>query len=178
MKKLLALAAAGVIALAATAMTATPSSAFPGPGNSQQWKRLQGPNNFKNPGNFQGPKKFGNFHGPGDFKPNKKFGNNWKPPHHGNYPKPPKFNKYTKFPKHYPHHNNFVGPFVFGLALGAIVNNAYAYDYAGLSPHQIWCLKNYPNTYNPATNLFYIKPGVVAVCVSPYSAGPVGYIPY
>jgi hypothetical protein len=202
MNKLLALAAAGVIAISATAMTAAPSFAAPGGGNwqgqNQQWKKFQGgqnwqgPKNFqggpKNFGNVQGPKKFSNYQGPKKFNgnwngPKKNWNNNWngqKPPFHGNYPKKkwPKYAKWQKWQKHHHHHNNFVGPFVFGLALGAIANNAYANDYAGLSPHQLWCLRAYPNTYNPATNLFYVRPGVPAVCVSPYSSGPIGYFPY
>ena len=34
-------------------------------------------------------------------------------------------------------------------------------------PHLAWCLAHY-KTYNPATNRFFIKRGVSAVCVSPY----------
>ncbi len=189
MKKLLALAAAGAIALAATAVTTVPSHAAPGQGKwqnqqwqgNQQFKRFQGQGqgNWQRSKNFQGPKNFGNYQGQkkfnGNWNKNWNGPNNWKG--HGNYPK--KFPKYAKYPKfHHHHHNNFVGPFVFGLALGAIANNAYAHDYAGLSPHQLWCLRAYPNTYNPATNTFYVRPGVVAVCVSPYSSGPIGYLPY
>lgn len=203
MKKLLALAAAGVIALATTAATTAPSyAAYQGNWKQdQQWKKFQGGQKFKNPGgnwqgqkfkNFggnwqsqknlkwQGQKKFSKFQGQQNWQKNWNGPKNWKgpkPPFHGNYPHKPPFKKYVKFPKHH-HHNNFVGPFVFGLALGAIANNAFAYDYAGLTPHQLWCLREYPNTYDPDTNLFYIRPGVVAVCVSPYSSGPVGYIPY
>jgi hypothetical protein len=186
MNKLLALATAGALALGMVAATAIPSQAAKWQNQNwqgQQWKK--GGQNFQKFGNFQGH-KFKQFHGGQNFK----FGNNnwkkfdgpknygnWKPPYHGNYPKAPPFKKYTKYPKH--HHQQFnPAPFIFGFALGAIVSNAYAYDY-GLTPHQLWCLKAYPNTYNPATNLFYIKPGVVAVCVSPYSGGgPVGYFPY
>lgn len=191
MNKLLALAAAGVVAIAASATTVAPSVAAPGwQGNqNQQWKKFQGqgqgnwqgPKNYQGnwqgpknyQGNWQGPKNYGNWQGQKNWNKNWNGQNKWKPPYAG-YPKPP---KYAKWPRHH-HHNNFVGPFVFGLTLGAIANNAYSYSYSGLSPHQLWCLRAYPNTYNPATNTFYVRPGVVAVCVSPYSAGPVGYYPY
>jgi hypothetical protein len=36
------------------------------------------------------------------------------------------------------------------------------------SAHVDWCLWRY-RTYNPATNTFFIRRGVPAVCVSPYS---------
>jgi hypothetical protein len=186
MNKLLALAAAGALALGMVAATAVPSQAAKWQNQNdwqgQQWKKggqFQKFGNFKNHqfNKYQGGQniqKYGKnnwqkWDGP------KNFGNNWKPPHHGNYPKTPPFKKYVK---KYPHHQHFnPAPFIFGFALGTIVSNAYAYDY-GLTPHQLWCLQAYPNTYNPATNLFYIKPGVLAVCVSPYSGGPVGYFPY
>jgi hypothetical protein len=44
----------------------------------------------------------------------------------------------------------------------------YRYQTYGVSPHVQWCLNRY-RTYNPATNLFFIKKGVPAVCVSPFS---------
>ena len=203
MNKLLALATAGALAFGMVAATAVPSQAaqfnWKGGGQSQQWKKSQGGQKFqkfsgknwnapKNLGKkWDGPKKYGNLQGPKSFgnvkqknwNAPKHYGNNWKPPH---YPKQPQFKKKFVKQKHYPkqhYKNNFnPAPFIFGFALGTIVSNAYAYDFAGLSPHQLWCLEAYPNTYNPATNLFYIRPGVVAVCVSPYSGGPVGYLPY
>jgi len=179
MKKLLALAAAGAIALATIAATAAPSHAGPGGGwQNQDWQGNDGWKKY--PGkNWQGPQNFGGNwqkkHWDGNWDGPKVYGNKWKP-HYGNYPYKPPFQKYVKVPKHHHHFNP--APFIFGFALGAIVSNAYAYDY-GLTPHQLWCLKAYPNTYNPATNLYYIKPGVVAVCVSPYSSGfHVGYPGY
>ena len=42
----------------------------------------------------------------------------------------------------------------------------YRYHH-GYDPHVAWCLSHY-QTYNPATNTYYRRPGVPAVCVSPY----------
>ena len=39
--------------------------------------------------------------------------------------------------------------------------------YRGYSPHVSWCLSHY-RTYNPATNTYFARPGVPAVCYSPY----------
>ena len=39
--------------------------------------------------------------------------------------------------------------------------------YRGYSPHVAWCLDHY-RTYNPATNTYFRRPGVPAVCYSPY----------
>ena len=39
--------------------------------------------------------------------------------------------------------------------------------YRGPSPHVSWCLSHY-RTYNPATNTYFARPGVPAVCYSPY----------
>ena len=39
--------------------------------------------------------------------------------------------------------------------------------YSGYSPHAAWCASHY-RTYNPATNTYYRRAGVPAVCYSPY----------
>lgn len=39
--------------------------------------------------------------------------------------------------------------------------------YGGYSPHAAWCLDRY-RTYNPATNTYFRRAGVPAVCYSPY----------
>jgi hypothetical protein len=47
----------------------------------------------------------------------------------------------------------------------------YNYRYQGggyTSAHVEWCLSRY-RTYNPATNTYFRKPGIPAVCYSPYS---------
>ena len=43
----------------------------------------------------------------------------------------------------------------------------YGGYYRGSSPHVAWCANHY-RTYNPATNTYFAKPGVPAVCYSPY----------
>jgi hypothetical protein len=43
----------------------------------------------------------------------------------------------------------------------------YGYYYGRYSPHVAWCLDHY-RTYNPATNTYFRRPGVPAVCYSPY----------
>ncbi len=44
----------------------------------------------------------------------------------------------------------------------------YNYGYgAARSSHVDWCLNRY-RTYNPATNTYFRKPGVPAVCYSPF----------
>jgi hypothetical protein len=45
---------------------------------------------------------------------------------------------------------------------------AYGYStYGGGSAHVQWCLNRY-RTYNPATNTYFIRVGVPAVCHSPF----------
>ncbi len=39
--------------------------------------------------------------------------------------------------------------------------------YYRANPHVTWCSHRY-RTYNPATNTYFRKPGVPAVCYSPY----------
>ncbi len=43
----------------------------------------------------------------------------------------------------------------------------YYGGYRAYSPHVAWCLSHY-RTYNPATNTYFRKPGVSAVCYAPY----------
>ena len=188
MKKLLALATAGAMALAVLAATANTSQAAPWQNQqnwqgqnwqgNQQWKKKksqgqhwQGQQNWSNNNWNQG-----NWNNP-----------QWKykqPPKFHAFPKPPpKFPKYAKYPKKpvYKHYQQFnAAPFVFGFALGALTA-PYWYDepvYAGYDPHVLWCLRAYPNTYNPARNTYYIRPGVIAVCISPYSQPPYPLYPY
>jgi hypothetical protein len=46
---------------------------------------------------------------------------------------------------------------------------AYGYYYGG-NAHVRWCLSRY-RTYNPATDSFFIRPGVPARCVAPFDYG-------
>ncbi len=86
-------------------------------------------------------------------------------------------------------HNNDTGAAI--AALGIVVGlaaiaaaNQHRYDtyygyppppryygtyrhFRGYSPHVAWCLDRY-RTYNPATNTYFRKPGVPAVCRSPF----------
>lgn len=66
----------------------------------------------------------------------------------------------------------FSAPLLFGFGFGPQFypyqyQSQYQYQNYGVSPHVQWCLSRY-RTYNPATNLFFIKKGVPAVCVSPF----------
>jgi hypothetical protein len=71
------------------------------------------------------------------------------------------------------HSNNWVAPFVFGSVLGYGLGSAYynqpyyGSGYYG-DAHVRWCMDRY-RTYNPATNTYFIRRGVPAVCYSPYS---------
>lgn len=75
---------------------------------------------------------------------------------------------------HHRHHgpNFFGGPFFLGLGLGLVAPRYYpAYPAYGArygNAHVQWCINRY-RTYNPATNTYFIRKGVPAVCVSPYS---------
>ena len=78
------------------------------------------------------------------------------------------------FPMHhhnFNHYNNgsgffFSTPFFFGLQFGPQYQQ---YPRFAGNPHIQWCASHY-KTYNPYTNTFFIKKGVPAVCVSPYSS--------
>lgn len=70
----------------------------------------------------------------------------------------------------YPQGNFFAfsgAPFFFGFSIGPQYQPRRHF-YRVANPHVRWCLNHY-RTYNPATNLFFIKKGVPAVCVSPFS---------
>jgi hypothetical protein len=58
---------------------------------------------------------------------------------------------------------------IFG-AIGALALNSGGanYGYAGPQSHVAWCDWRY-QTYNPATNTYFIRPGVPAACHSPYA---------
>lgn len=43
----------------------------------------------------------------------------------------------------------------------------YGGYHRGYDPHVAWCFDHY-RTYNPATNTYFRRPGVPAVCYSPY----------
>lgn len=93
-----------------------------------------------------------------------------KPKHwHNNYF--PHGNPYS-YNNLYPQGNYFAfsgAPFFFGFSIGPQYQyHQPRYLYRVGNPHVQWCLNHY-RTYNPATNLFFIKKGVPAVCVSPFS---------
>ena len=80
-----------------------------------------------------------------------------------------------------------LGPAMFGLGFGAAFVNPfwgpYYYSYYAPPPfapappmiypqtnwsaHVAWCQNRY-RTYNPATNTYFARPGVPAVCRSPF----------
>ena len=68
----------------------------------------------------------------------------------------------------------FSTPLLFGFSFGPQLYSyqtyqpLYPYQAYSMNPHVDWCLTHY-RTYNPATNLFFVKKGVPAVCVSPFS---------
>jgi hypothetical protein len=89
------------------------------------------------------------------------------------------------------HRNDGAGLAVFGAVLGLAAiaaANQHRYDYGyydyrpypgpyygyygrqyyrGYNPHVAWCLSHY-RSYNPATNTYFVRRGVPAVCYSPY----------
>jgi H+/Cl- antiporter ClcA len=74
---------------------------------------------------------------------------------------------------HYYHHEHSdIGPAIvagtiFGM-IGAALANSYHHPYDGYrDAHVRWCADHY-RTYNPATNMFYARPGVREYCHSPY----------
>lgn len=96
-----------------------------------------------------------------EWKKNKNWkGNNWN----GNWK------------QHHGFHGGFWLPFVLGGAVGYGLSQGYGpyYDYEpGPSyrysdAHVQWCFDHYPNTYNPVTNMYFVRPGVPAVCYSPF----------
>lgn len=169
MNKLIALATAGAVALAVLAAGVAPSQAAQ---NYKKWQQNGG--NWQGPSQNQGPqKKWANNNWPkqgqGPNWNNWQQNNNWWKHH-----KKPPYPHYPYYPNYY---NNGI-PFVFGLALGATLAQPYYDDgpgYATLSAHQRWCFDHYPNTYNPRTNTYYIRAGVIAVCYSPFSNPNIPY---
>jgi hypothetical protein len=64
------------------------------------------------------------------------------------------------------------GPFVLGLGLGTMYGYGAApypdYGYGGgWDGHVRWCESQY-RTYSPATDTFFIRPGVPARCIAPF----------
>src|SRR5665213_2182125 len=57
-------------------------------------------------------------------------------------------------------------PFFFGFGVGPGYDEPYS-NYAYNNPHVTWCMQHY-RTYNPATNTFFIRPGVPVQCVAPF----------
>ncbi len=127
MKKYLALAAAGAVALSVLAAGVAPSQAA-------KWHQQQNGNVWKK--KFQGPPQGGQgqqfFNGPqykmhsgppkwvNNGPPKNWSKNNWPS---NNWPK----NNWPKKQPHYYNNNNNIAPFFFGLALGAIAT-PYFYD--------------------------------------------------
>lgn len=85
-------------------------------------------------------------------------------------PYPPQHWK-KKAPWHGPRpYGGWVGPFLFGSMLGYGVGTYYGsapYYGSGYDAHVAWCLDRY-RTYNPRTNMYFLKRGVPAVCHSPF----------
>jgi hypothetical protein len=72
----------------------------------------------------------------------------------------------------------FIAPFLFaplfGWGMAGVYPHAYGYGYGypygayyGGNSHVQWCLAHY-RTYNPATNMYIARPGVWAVCYTPF----------
>ncbi len=152
MKKVLALGVAAVIGLGSlgVATTVTPANADPGQNWNQDWK-------FKNG-------QRGNWLRHSDNR-----GNNWQY-NRGNH-----WN--GKWSQHRGYRGSPILPLIIGGAIGYGIGSAYSapsysYDsgpsYRYSQAHVQWCLERYPNTYNPATNRYFSRPGVQAVCYSPY----------
>ncbi len=57
------------------------------------------------------------------------------------------------------------GPFLLGLGVGTLYSNSYDYGYG--DDHVRWCATHY-RTYSPATDTFFIRPGVPARCLAPF----------
>jgi len=73
---------------------------------------------------------------------------------------------YPYFPHPYPRSGfyfSFPSPW-FGFNYGPTYYPRYQY-YS--SPHVAWCASHY-RTYSSVTNTYFIRPGVPAVCYSPY----------
>jgi hypothetical protein len=78
---------------------------------------------------------------------------------------------------HHHHHYRYdpgpaiVAGTIFGMIGAALADDGYyghPYDgYGGPRSHVAWCEWRY-RTYNPATDMFYARPGVQEYCRSPY----------
>jgi hypothetical protein len=62
----------------------------------------------------------------------------------------------------YPYYGYYARPY----RAYPIYPRRYAYNYQG-NGNVAWCAARY-RTYNPATNMFFVRRGVLAVCRSPY----------
>ena len=72
--------------------------------------------------------------------------------------------------RHHPHGGwgwGWGGPFVLGLGIGTLYGNSYDYGYGYDNDHVRWCAEHY-RTYRPATDTFFIRPGVPVRCVAPF----------
>ena len=69
--------------------------------------------------------------------------------------------------RHYDPGPAIVAGTIFGMIGSALANGPHYNSYAGPSSHTDWCEWRY-KTYNPATDQFYAKPGVLQYCHSPY----------
>ncbi len=71
--------------------------------------------------------------------------------------------------RHYDPGPAIVAGAIFGM-MGAALANSYHqpyYGYGGPRSHTAWCEWRY-KTYNPATDMFYARPGAQEYCHSPY----------
>jgi hypothetical protein len=105
--------------------------------------------------------------GAADAKP-KYWKKNWNKHHpHMVYHAPrPHFGYYYPRPYYYDPGPAIVAGTIFGV-IGALAANGGGYAYRGPASHTAWCEWRY-KTYNPATNTYFARPGVPAVCHSPY----------
>ncbi len=166
MNKIAAAAIAGTLAVAAMGAGALPAAAQNAQDDGGRWYNPNqgGPNQGGRPGNNDGRWNNPN-RGPGNFGAGALFGfglgtafgqpgwwgnpyppQGYRPPPRppvAYYPRPPM----PSYPPAYPR------PPVYG---------------SGWSAHVAWCQARY-RTYNPATNTYFIRIGVPAVCNSPYA---------
>ena len=114
-----------------------------------------------------------------------RFQNNWHPPQNNWHPPQNNWNGYRgNGYRGYGYRGYAYGPalgFGLGFGLGTLLapnyypyQYSYPYPYYGQryyggynSAHVQWCLNHY-RTYNPATNTYFIRRGVPAVCHSPF----------
>jgi hypothetical protein len=83
--------------------------------------------------------------------------------HHG--PRP-NFGYYYPRPYYYDPGPAIVAGSVLGILGGLALSHSYP-AYSGPTSHRAWCEWRY-KTYNPATDTYFIRPGVPAACHSPY----------